>query len=152
MCGGKWAMTGGLTASSPIVTCSIPSCVITTSRAYPGAGSSRKSFLRPRRSRRSRSEGSSSGLARPSRVGQRGVDRVDKRPQLRRLRFDIDPDRELAQRRAAYRPDRLDQRPAETLLKRCFFADALRDGEKIAGLRRAGESHLVDLIPAKGVD
>ena len=46
------------------------------------------------------------------RIGQRRVDRVDKRPELRRLCFDIDPHGELAERGAAHRADRSDERSA----------------------------------------
>jgi hypothetical protein len=42
-------------------------------------------------------------------VGQRRVDRVDKRPELRRLCFDIDPHGELAERSAAHRGDGRDE-------------------------------------------
>jgi hypothetical protein len=42
-------------------------------------------------------------------VGQRRVDRVDKRPELRRLCFDIDLHGELAERSAAHRGDGRDE-------------------------------------------
>jgi hypothetical protein len=45
------------------------------------------------------------GVVRSTRVGQPRVDRVNKRPELRRLCLDIDPHGELAERSAARRPD-----------------------------------------------
>ena len=55
------------------------------------------------------------GFAQSTRVGQCRVDRVNKRPELRRLSFDIDPHTELAERGAAHRADRSDERSAKTL-------------------------------------
>ena len=57
------------------------------------------------------------GFAQSTRVGQRRVDRVNKRTELRRLCFDIDPHGELAERDAAHRADRSNERSAETLFK-----------------------------------
>jgi hypothetical protein len=68
------------------------------------------------------------------------------------LCFDIDPHGEIAERDAAYRADRSDERSAKTLLERRLFAVALRDGEKVAHLRRAGERHEIDLIATKRFD
>jgi hypothetical protein len=58
------------------------------------------------------------GFAQSTWVGQRRIDRVNKRPELRRLCFDIDPHGELAERGAAHRADGRDERSVEALLKR----------------------------------
>ena len=53
---------------------------------------------------------------------------------------------------AAYRADGRDERSAKTLFKRRPFAIVLRDGEKVARLRRAGERDKIDLIATKRAD
>src|ERR1700730_10153180 len=75
-----------------------------------------------------------------------------KRPELRRWCFDIAPHGELAERGAAHWADRSDERSAKALFKRRLFAVVLRDGEKVARLRRAGERHEIDLIATKRAD
>ncbi len=62
------------------------------------------------------------GFAERTPVRQRRVDRVDKRPELRRSCLDIDPHGELAERGAAHRADGRDERSVEALLKRRLFA------------------------------
>src|SRR5208283_275538 len=85
-------------------------------------------------------------------VGQRRVDRVNKWPELRWMCFDIDPHGELPERGAAHRADRSDERSDKALFERRLFAVVLRDSEKVARLRGAGERHKIDLIAAKRVD
>ena len=92
------------------------------------------------------------GFAQSTWVGQRHVDRVDQRPELRRPCFDIDPHGELAEPSAAHRTDGRDERSAKTLFKRRLFAVVLRDGEKVARLRRGGERHKINLITTKRVN
>src|SRR3984893_14987720 len=91
------------------------------------------------------------GFAQSTRARQRRVHRRRSHTELRRLCFDIAPHGELAECDAAYRADRSD-RSAKTLFKRRLFAVVLRDGEKVARLRRAGERHKIDLIATKRVD
>ena len=62
------------------------------------------------------------------------------------------PHGELAKCGAAHRADGRDERSAKTLFKRRLFAVALRDGEKVARLRRAGERHEIDLVTIKRID
>src|SRR5689334_19482061 len=55
------------------------------------------------------------GLAQSMAAGQRRVDRVDKRPELRWFCFDIDSHGEVAERGGAHRADRSDERSAKAL-------------------------------------